>query len=314
MRHHFVALALAGCILLLPAAPAAAQGNQRWVASTGMDGGSCLRENPCRTFIWALSTTPAGGQVNCVDRADYGRLFINRSVTVDCDQASVLQEGASIFAGPNDVITLRGIQFDGLSDCFCFGIVFNSGGKLILDRVTVRNYPIAGIVFAPGTDAQLVVTDTVVTNNGGGNGSIGGISIQPQGGSGAVVASLTRLTVSSNSGFGVRVKTSAMSGGGVSVAIRDSSIAGNLHGVSAAGPAGTGKAIVAVQGSAVSDNTLHGVSTSGALSQIVVNASSISGNRGFGVLANDGSILTAGNNAVFGNGTNGSFSGIVPVQ
>src|SRR6266446_7427586 len=94
------ALSLAGIALALPllaAAPAQAQGPRVWVSGTGDDGSpTCSRTAPCRTFAIALSRTGPGGEINCLDAGEFGRVVISVSLTISCAAGT-----AAILAGNN---------------------------------------------------------------------------------------------------------------------------------------------------------------------------------------------------------------------
>ncbi len=43
-----------------------------WVTATGSDSANCDRPTPCASFSGAYNDTSAGGEITCVDSADYG--------------------------------------------------------------------------------------------------------------------------------------------------------------------------------------------------------------------------------------------------
>src|SRR5216684_7451676 len=123
-----VALSLAVTALALPsltASPAKAGAPRTWVSGTGDDNSpTCSRTAPCKTFAGALAgnKTAAGGEINCLDPGDFGRVTITFSVTISCEAGTAgihapASSGSSsaifINAAATDVVTLRGLDIDG---------------------------------------------------------------------------------------------------------------------------------------------------------------------------------------------------------
>jgi hypothetical protein len=79
------AVAGAMLVLVLHAAPAPATTDRTWVASNGTVNVTCDRTTPCQTFQQAHDVTTAGGEINCVDAADYGQVVINKAISIVCD-------------------------------------------------------------------------------------------------------------------------------------------------------------------------------------------------------------------------------------
>src|SRR5438128_1541522 len=116
------ALSLAIIALALPflAAPRAQALDARtWVSGTGDNANPCSRTAPCKTFFTALAKTTPGGEINCLDRGDFGEVIIDKSITISCEAgtAGVLVQantvGIFIGAATTDVVTLRGLDIDG---------------------------------------------------------------------------------------------------------------------------------------------------------------------------------------------------------
>ena len=117
MKHLLVATA---CALFLSAAPAQAQANRTWVSGTGDDNNGCSRTMPCKTFAGAIPKTAPNGTISVLDPGGYGSLAIGKSINIVADgaQAGVLTSGTTGFtinAGPNDVVTLRGLFFEAVT-------------------------------------------------------------------------------------------------------------------------------------------------------------------------------------------------------
>ena len=75
---------LAVLALALVAPPAADAAPRTWLPGTfGDDGNPCTRTAPCLTLAHVLTVTDAGGEVNALDRDDYGVATISQAVTID---------------------------------------------------------------------------------------------------------------------------------------------------------------------------------------------------------------------------------------
>src|SRR5262249_51915191 len=137
-----------------------------YVSGTGIDSGSCTESQPCRTLQVALAATAAGGAIYVLNSADYGPLTINKSVTITSEGAVAGVRATSdtaiiISAGAGDAINLRGLDIDG-GFSSSYGIQFNSGLSLSIQKPLIRNFYQAGINFAPsGTSSMLVLDCTV---------------------------------------------------------------------------------------------------------------------------------------------------------
>ena len=55
-----------------------------WVSGGGDDNNNCSQTAPCQTFAAAISKTAAGGEMNCLDKSDFGPVTITKSITIDC--------------------------------------------------------------------------------------------------------------------------------------------------------------------------------------------------------------------------------------
>src|ERR1051325_9027844 len=98
---------------------AQAQATRTWVSGVGDDANPCSRTAPCKTFAGAISKTAPGGEINCLDPGGFGGVTITKAITISCEAgtAGVLVSGTpgiTVNAGPNDQITLRGLDIDGL--------------------------------------------------------------------------------------------------------------------------------------------------------------------------------------------------------
>src|SRR4051812_26790654 len=152
--------------LLLPAAPAQAQNFKSFVSSTGDDTHDCSFANPCRLLQRAHDQTAPGGQIGCLDSGDFFGASIIKTITIDCAGTSATANTFSIL-GAGVVVTIRNLT---LASDFGFGIDFQNGAALFVENCTIKGaqnaLPLA-IRFQPSAPgSQLVVSDTIIKNNG----------------------------------------------------------------------------------------------------------------------------------------------------
>jgi len=164
----FLAVALMGTGL------AYGQASRTWVSGVGDDANPCSRTAPCKTFAGAISKTAAGGEIDALDPAGYGALTITKAITIDGgvgQVASVLVAGTNgivVQAGPNDVVILRNLRFNGIGSGIN-GIRFLSGKDLNVENCYIFGFTTNGIDVAlnQATPASVHVIDSVIKNNGG---------------------------------------------------------------------------------------------------------------------------------------------------
>ncbi|MBV9220855.1 MAG: right-handed parallel beta-helix repeat-containing protein [Methylobacteriaceae bacterium] len=323
MRNTASLLASLGVLLAFAyAGPAWAQNARSWVASDGSDANPCTRANPCATFIHALLKTNAGGEINCVDQGDYGGndLFINKSITIDCEGvqarfgfAGVAAIAIVVSASPTDVVVLRGIDIYG-SGVADLGIDFAGGAALHIEKCIIRDFATGsggwGIFdeAAGATPSVLFVSDTVLENNGTAS-SGGGIDIQPitSGSTSKVV--LNRVEARNNF-FGIKADGTMVSGGVINMTVRDSVSSGNAsNGIVGITSAAGAAIVMMIDHSASSHNAAgFGVLADGPNVTIRLASSSVAGNIN-GVGAGLGGVLQSyGTNEINGNSSDGIAS------
>jgi hypothetical protein len=213
----------------LSAAPAQAQNGRSFVSGHGLDSNACTLTAPCRTFAVAYTHTNAGGEIDVLDTAGYGPLTIGKAISVvnDGAVASVLVPsggtGITIAAGASDAVSLRGLTIEG-AGVGVVGIAFNTGGSLTVESSFIRHCSEDGIDFVPSASSKLVVSNTLVADNG----NIG-ILVEPTGsGSGSVIAVLSQVEANNNGKAGIWVE-GWTSTGTVNVTIADSVAANNVR-------------------------------------------------------------------------------------
>lgn len=267
-------------------APAQAATFQSWVSGTGNDANTasnCFRNTPCETFSAALTVTAPGGVVTCMDSGDtVGPVVISISVTIDCtgNHGSILANSGSgngiEISGSGIDVTIRGLTiFAGTASHN--GIVFSNGRSLKVENVEIFGFAGIAIKFNPSASgSQLLVTDTIIRNNG--SPGIVAAAAAP----GIVVLDNVR---SANNSYGIAVAA------GNSVVVNRSVMSGNTT----AGVIGDPGAQVVVNNSTISHNSTGVISNQSVRlsnNDIAFNTTAVSGSSG-----------TFGNNRFSGNGT-----------
>ena len=309
-----VALALA----VMAPAVVVAQATRTWVSGVGDDANPCSRTAPCKTFPGAIAKTAAGGEINCIDPGGFGTVTITKAITIDCEEteAGVLASGTNgivVNAGPNDIVTLRELDIDGIGannvGTGINGIKFIAGGALHVQEVLIRNFRGggSGIDFEPTGNSELYVDDSDISANGS-SATTGGIVVRPTGtGTANVVIDGVHLennssgfiadgtsstgiaanfniqnsTISGNSNNGISA-ISATNDAGISGMVRDCTVSANVSvGISANGvtASGKGSAIIRVGGSSISQN-VTGVSSVGSGQVRSYTSNQVNGNLG----------------------------------
>lgn len=311
MKTKAIVLAAAIAAMLaavMASAPASAQATRTWVSGDGDDANPCSRSAPCKTLGGALSKTAAGGEIDCRDADAVGGATIVKSITIDCEGfiGGVLVYGI-IIKGSGAVVTLRGLDINGASvSSGQSGISFVDGAVLSVENCTIRNFisgAATGILFAPSAAAQLFVSNTVISGNGGAvdpNGSAG-IQIAPSG-SGSVNAHLEGVIAAANT-VGLRVQGSA-STGSINVTVRDSVFSGSAaNGIEV--DAGTAVAQVLLEHVASANNGQTGIAADSANAVVRMANSQVNGNGLGSNVTNGANLLSYGNNQIDGNVSDG---------
>lgn len=294
-------------LMLAASQVAHAQATRTWVSGVGDDANPCSRTAPCKTFAGAISKTAARGEINVLDPGGFGGVTITKSISIVAEGATagVLVSGTNgivINAGANDVVVLRGLDFEGLGTGLN-GIRFLAGGALHVEDCTINNFggnPGIGIAFQPSGASRLVVVDTVVRNHFTA-GTGGGILIQPSG-AGSAIAALDNVRSDRNI-FGVKAQGNAI------VAVTHSVFSSNNF----AGIWADTGGVITVDSSQISNSAANGVLSNGAGATVRIGSSVVSGN-GTGLAASGGgALLTFGFNKVAGNTADGAPTGSVPL-
>ena len=288
--------------------PAQAQvlSDRTWVSGLGTDSGACIRTAPCATFGFALGKTSPGGEINCVDAGSYGPVTITKSITISCEAgtAGILVPGGSpgitIDAATTDVVTLRGLDLDGLGTAL-WGVLVRQAKEVHVEKCIIRN-----IRFSVGAAALrafsgssstvfMFVVDTVLSDNAN------GISLHGSGG--FKVATVKNAIITGSTADGIELVTS-----NAYANVTESIISGNGgSAVNVTVPNSTAnidRTTMANNGAALSV-TASG-STIRSIGNNIFNNTSAFVFSGGGIIASDGQNRTGGN--TFGQDANASVT------
>lgn len=288
----------------LVASSAFAQATRTWVSGVGDDANPCSRTAPCKTWAGAISKTAEGGEIDALDPAGYGGVTITKSITLSGvgTNASILIPAAStgiiVNAGATDIVIIRNLNLHGVGTA-ANGIRFIAGGELHVEDSSINATAGQAIVQenATGTTSYLFVKNTAIRNNAG-----GGIHIRPAG-TGIANVVLDRVTVAGNL-RGIRVE------GGSNVTISNSSVIGSDNsGVVGQATAGDPRPIRLHIDSCVISNSGGTGAFSGLNSYMVMFGTLVTRN-GTGLSAIDAGLISSlGHNRVYGNTSDGAFTG-----
>jgi len=250
--------------ITIGALAAQSQATRTWVSGVGDDLNSCSRTAPCKTWAGAISKTSAGGEIDALDPAGFGAVTITKSITLDGgggQVASVLVSGTNgitVVAGPNDVVALRNLRFQGLAQTGSGGlngIQFTSGAALHIESCTIMNFTENGIYINVGSSAKVYIDDTVSRDNGG-----DGLDIVGSGGT--VYASV------SNSRF-LNNANGVVAGGNTKVTVEASDASGN-SGAGFEATSSGGTAVLTVADSVAGQNLTYGLQSAGGSAETTI--------------------------------------------
>jgi hypothetical protein len=316
MRTFVSSIVIAVFALSLGTCGAFAQ--RTWVSRNGTQANtasSCIAQFPCDLFVTALSVTPPGGEIDCLDSSDFGVVFITKSVTIDCSAQLGTIDPSAAFAGitinaPGGVVTLRGLSLNG-AGISGNGITIQAAAAVTIENCVIQNYSgnaSAGIIAT--TPLQLNITDTLITNNSNGGGlpnQSGGIVLFPSG-SGPTGFVFERIRVDNNVTLGIEVNGQSTTGA-VTGVIRDSVVTGSAHNGIFVISNSSNPVTVSLDHTHVAGNSIGITSANGAA--VILNNTTVQTNGTGLAVSNGGVIFSYGNNPINGNQPNGSTTPIL---
>ncbi len=281
-------------VLLVPCL-AVAQSTRTWVSGVGDDANPCSRTAPCKTFTGALAKTTAGGEIDALDEGDFGPVTITGSVTIDGAGLGAITasgvNGIVVNAGSTDVVILRNLVINGLlgssSTAGLNGVQFTGYGTLMIESCKIIGFGTNGISFQPTVSGtKLSVKDTNIGNITG-----AGINVT----SGSVLLNGVHID---NAGKGVYNQGGAVNAGDIYLTNAhygfDQNGAGSMNLDECA--ASNGFIGIWAQGGTTTINNCEVTHNTTGLSHTA------------------GSLLSYGNNRVYGNSTNGAPTGTLTLN
>ena len=293
--------AMAASVLVCSSAQAALF--RAYLASDGNDANPCTLQAPCRLLPAALNAVADGGEIWMLDSANYntGTVNITKSVSILAVPGVVgsivaLNGGPGIqISTPNLKIALRNLVFGPVAGATpgTNGVQMNAASDLVVENSVFANLPWHAVSLnGPST---LKVTNSIARNNGYqafnlfsgaraaisstkmlGNGS-GGVSVTNPGGAGVTMATVSDCEISG--GFrGVQAEVKSGAGGLVRISVTRSTIEGTNDAALSSENAGSGTA------------------------EVVVGSSLIAHNGSAWRQVGASSVLSLGNNQIWGNG------------
>jgi hypothetical protein len=237
MKTSWAFVVVTAIMLALGAIPASASVavTRTWVSATGSDGGTCPITAPCASFQYALSQTPAGGEIDCLTPGDFGgasgSVMINQAVSIICDGVSnggifstdTSAGSAAVFiTAPSDaVVYLSGLDLKGVGTQYGVVVASESTAAYIVHCI-IRgfNYGVAVGTFAT---SRVVIKDSIIVNNVDAGLDVGART----GGTNAVA---TINTVVDGNG-GIAANASGIYGGSSAIAVIQTLLTGSADGL-----------------------------------------------------------------------------------
>jgi hypothetical protein len=169
--------------------------------------------------------TNPSGEIDVLDPAGYGAVTINHAISIQGHgfagvSTSPGDIGITINAGTSDAVNLSGLLMEG-EGTGNTGIQFNTGQALTIDQCVIRHFSTFGIDFFPSGSANLLVSNTRVSD-----GDAWGVFILPTGSGTIVTAAFNRVEVSNNRNAGITIDGTGASAGTIDATVSESVAAG----------------------------------------------------------------------------------------
>lgn len=290
------------------------QAQQRtWVSGVGDDNNPCSRTAPCRTFAGAINKTAPNGEIDALDPHGFSTVTITKSITIDGTGvvAGILASGVTgitISLNPASstdtvhTVRLRGLTLNGggsNSKSGIRGINVSSTNftdlKVIIEDSVIDGFVNEGILWR-ANGGHLIVRNSTIRNNNG-----PGIKVDSSG------ANLVHVTIDRTAlvlnGEGIRFEDNVRGG------VIESVISSNTTNGVAVINAGS-SSVMQLDHTLISENGQVGVLAGGTVDfgnaqlsdcMIIHNNVGVQSNAG-------GRVRSWGNNHLFFNTTNGTFT------
>jgi hypothetical protein len=317
LRISVLTLLMALITAVLCVDPASAQATRTWISGVGDDANPCSRTAPCKTFAGAISKTAIAGEIDCLDSGGFGAVTITKSITIDCEPVigGVLVSGTNgiVIAGAGAIVTLRGLDFEGLGSGLV-GINALAVGVLHVQKCIIRDFKAGaalGISFTPSANGQLFVEDTVISDNGTGTFG-GGIQVKP---TGTATANVTLVRVNLESNVAGFVADSSGGTGGILSTVKDSVASGNTADGWLATGSTTRNVLFVDHSFGVNNGGAGAKANGGANVTVLVNNSVFTGNQTGVTFTSGGVLFSYKTNAINGNlSTDGAPSNVLTLN
>lgn len=307
--------ALLAALCALVAFPAAATATRTYVSFTGNDANTtytCDATHPCRTFAVALTQTTAGGEILFLDATGYGRVTIDRSVSIIGNPGFFGGIGVGAGGGgiavvintPGVVVTLRGLNINSLGGTV--GVSMTAGAKLSIENCVIYGFAAsanAGISIT--TPATVRIVNSVIKDNWYGLYATGGATVD-----------VSNSQFLSNSAEGIYALANDATT--TSISVSDTAVTGSNFGIDALANNASGTAQISMIRSKVS-NGVTGVNSESiaGTASVTLSDSMVTGNQYGLVQSGAGATLDSmGNNTVRKNSvanTTGTISTYSPI-
>ncbi|WP_158818594.1 right-handed parallel beta-helix repeat-containing protein [Methylocapsa sp. S129] len=280
----------------LAASPAHAQTATRaWVSGHGTDAAGCgAPTNACRSFQYVHDNIiAAGGEIDVLDPAGYGAVTITKAISIVNDGAGTAgvqaASGNAITVNASDVVTLRGLNIDGLGTA-SNGVMFNSGAGLTIVDCVIRHFGGNGVYLSISqATTKLLISNTIASDN------TAGVEINTSGSSALIEGTLDHVTLDNN-GSGIHIFNDP---GATQLAISNSVITGSPYG--GVYVYGSKQTIVSIDSSQISNNLDPGVEADNS-AVILLKNNMIMSNK-YGVYAASPNVASYSDNAINDNST-----------
>jgi hypothetical protein len=315
MFRNYLISGMAFAALLLAASPAEALVVRAWVSGHGNDVSGCgAPTNACRTLQYTFTNiVSAGGEIDILDPAGYGALTINHAISIVNDGVGTagvqVASGIAITitAGADDVVTLRGLNIEGLGTA-SEGIVHESGSVVNVEHCVIHGFAY-GFATQWSQNYIINIVDSTIAGN-----SQYGLEILPADSSitGVTISRVQFLNNGSNNAANLSLYNGITNGnGGVRVGITDSVFSGATNSISVDGVSGGSPVSVSIANSVVS-NATTAIAVADPRAIVLLSRTTLSGNiNPFSVTG--GAVLKSyGNNDMVDNITQGTGS-VTPV-
>lgn len=291
VAYGFAAL----CLMALPAHASV------YVSGVGSDSNPCTISQPCRQLSHALTVAAAGGQVIVSGAGDFQPITVTKAVSIIAPpgiHAGIAAPGANavmIGAAATDNVFVSGLELS--SNGSAQAILIASSRLTTIDNCLIKDT--AGVGITSASLGLVYIKNTIITQNGG-IAVLAGTQTQ-------TLIEHSTIQVVGTAGQGLQA------GDNATAVIRDSVVNGNS---TAGGIFAGGASVKVLVDHCLITNTggaIVGGTDPGDSATITVSNSTLAYNT-VAIEPNFALIVSFGNNAFIGNGTDGTFTGTTTLK